>query len=326
MSWMHPWVLALLLLVPIFVAWSDRGPVAAVRFARAAELGGPPDRRAARLVRLPLLLRVLVWTLLVLALARPRTGAVVTESEAQGIAMVVALDVSSSMLAEDFLPRNRLEVAKQTTLRFISGRGQDRIGLVAFAGEALTQVPTTTDHAILAEALRSLRVGVLEDGTAIGTGLAAATNRLRAVPGESKVVILLSDGENNRGSIAPRDAARAAAALGVRVYTVGVGSDGEARVPVAWGTRGLRYGTLPVSLDEELLTEIAQTTGGRYFRATDSDALRRVYGEIDRLERTPVRTRRTVRYAEHWLGLALAAAALLVGEWALRGSRWGVFP
>ncbi len=237
----HPWALLLLLLVPVHLLRLRRTRPRALPLPGA---GGPArlrSRAAVRWARLPELLRVLAFALLVVALARPRTGASVREERAEGISIVVAMDVSSSMLAEDFRPANRLEVAKRTTLRFIRGRRHDRIGLVAFAAEALTQVPTTTDHPLLFDALQAMQPGVLEDGTAIGMGLATAVNRLRAVPGESRVVILLSDGENNAGEIDPRDAARAAAALGVRVYTVGVGSRGVARVPVARSASGLRY-------------------------------------------------------------------------------------
>jgi Ca-activated chloride channel family protein len=322
----HPWALALLLLVPPYLLWMRRTRPAAIPLPGAASLVHPGDRAARWWARLPELARVLAWVLLAVALARPRTGASVTESRAEGIAIVVAMDVSSSMLAEDFRPANRLEVAKRTTARFVAGRRADRIGLVTFAGEALTQVPTTTDYPLLIGALQALEPGALRDGTAIGMGLATATNRLRQVPGRSKVVILLSDGENNAGEIDPRDAARAAAALGVRVFTIGVGSHGMARVPIARGASGLRYAYLPVRIDEVLLTEIATSTGGRYFRATDTEALRRVYAEIDRMVKTPVTVRRYTRHTELYLPFLLLGAALLALEWLVRGSRRGVGP
>jgi Ca-activated chloride channel family protein len=322
----HPWALALLLLVPPYLLWLRRTRPAAIPLPGAAALGRPRRRATRWWARLPELARVLALVLLTVALARPRTGASVTESRAEGIAIVVAMDVSSSMLAEDFRPANRLEVAKRTTARFVAGRKADRIGLVAFAGEALTQVPTTTDYPLLIGALQALEPGALRDGTAIGMGLATAVNRLRQVPGRSKVVILLSDGENNRGEIDPRDAARAAAALGVRVFTIGVGSHGMARVPIARGASGLRYAYLPVRIDEALMTEIATRTGGRYFRATDTEALRRVYAEIDRMVKTPVTVRRYTRHTELYLPFLLAGAALLALEWLVRGSRRGVGP
>ncbi|MET0398039.1 MAG: VWA domain-containing protein [Longimicrobiaceae bacterium] len=322
----HPWALALLLPLLAFLLWLRRTRPAAIPLPGASALANPGRRAARWWARVPELARVLALALLVVALARPRTGASVTESRAEGIAIVVAMDVSSSMLAEDFRPANRLEVAKRTTARFVAGRRADRIGLVAFAGEALTQVPTTTDYSLLISALQALEPGALRDGTAIGMGLATATNRLRQVGGASKVVILLSDGENNRGEIDPRDAARAAAALGVRVFTIGVGSHGMARVPVARTASGLRYAYLPVRIDEALLTEIATSTGGRYFRATDTETLRRIYAEIDRMVKTPVSVRRYTRHTELYLPFLLAGAALLALEWLVRGSRRGVGP
>lgn len=322
----HPWALALLLPLLAYLLWLRRTRPAAIPLPGASALASPGRRAARWWARVPELARVLALALLVVALARPRTGASVTESRAEGIAIVVAMDVSSSMLAEDFRPANRLEVAKRTTARFVAGRRADRIGLVAFAGEALTQVPTTTDYSLLISALQALEPGALRDGTAIGMGLATATNRLRQVEGASKVVILLSDGENNRGEIDPRDAARAAAALGVRVFTIGVGSHGMARVPVARTASGLRYAYLPVRIDEALLTEIATSTGGRYFRATDTETLRRIYAEIDRMVKTPVSVRRYTRHTELYLPFLLAGAALLALEWLVRGSRRGVGP
>ncbi|HEX2094627.1 MAG TPA: VWA domain-containing protein [Longimicrobiaceae bacterium] len=325
-EFVHPWALLLLLLVPAYLLWLLRTRPPALPLPRAGELTRLQPRGARWLSRFPEIARVLAFVCLAVALARPRTGASVVETTAEGIAIVVAMDISSSMLAEDFRPANRLEVAKRTTMRFVQGRRYDRIGLVAFAGEALTQVPTTIDYPLLLAALQELQAGMLEDGTAIGMGLATAVNRLRGVPGESRVVILLSDGENNRGEIDPRDAARAAAALGIRVYTVGVGSRGVARVPVARGAAGLRYAFLPVRIDEALLTEIARATGGRYFRASDPEALRRVYDEIDRMVRTPVQVRRYVRHTERYLPFLLAGALLLVLEWLVRGSRRGGVP
>ena len=217
------------------------------------------------------------------------------------------------MLAEDFQPKNRLEVARETAKEFISGRQVDEIGVVAFAGEALTQVPLTLDYPVLLAAVDNLQPHQLEDGTAIGTGLITATNRLQGASGRSRVVILLTDGENNRGTIDPRTAAKAAAALGVRVYTIGVGSEGVAPVPVGRGVFGLRYENRQVRIDEPLLEDIAQQTGGRYFRARDAQALRRIYQQIDQLERAPIRATRYVRFTElYQFPLGLAAVALLL--------------
>ncbi|HEY6218734.1 MAG TPA: VWA domain-containing protein, partial [Gemmatimonadaceae bacterium] len=203
---------------------------------------------------------------------------------------------------------------------FIAGRHSDRIGIVAFAAEALTQVPLTTDYPVVAAAVDNLSVGQLEDGTAIGTAIATAANRLRDAPGNSRVMIVLTDGENNRGAIDPRTAAKAAAAFHIRIYTIGVGTEGMAPVPVGQGVFGLRYENRPVRIDEPLLTDVAAATGGRYFRARDAAALQRIYEQINLLEREPVQTKSYVRYTElfRWpltLAILALAAELLLAAW-----------
>lgn len=321
----HPWALLLLALVPLWW-WRVRAPRnTAVVFSRASTLVAMRTRGAAFLGVLPELLRAAALIFLVIAIARPRTGARVVEETSEGIDIMVALDISSSMLAEDFAP-NRLGAAKETLGGFIEGRPHDRIGLVAFAAEALTQVPATTDHALLGAALGNVRVGILQDGTAIGLGLATAANRLKQAPGSSKVLILMSDGENNRGSVDPAAAAKAAAAFGIRVFTIGVGSRGRARIPVAVANGRLQYALMPVSIDEPLLRQIATVTGGRYYRATDARALQQVYDEIDRLVKTRVQVRRYVRFTERYLPFLLSAAVLLLAEWCFRATRWGRVP
>jgi Ca-activated chloride channel homolog len=278
----RPWILLLLLAIPLWL-WHRRRLQAP---ARVSDLS--IARRAARASwwpRVPVGLRALAFASWVIAASGPQLGGGNLLLEGEGIAIVLAVDVSSSMLAEDFAPSNRLEVAKRQAIAFIRGRRSDRIGLVTFAGEALTQVPLTLDYGVLEQTVMDLRVGTLEDGTAIGTGLATALNRLRRVPSPSRVVLLLTDGENNRGAVDPRTAADAAAALGVRVYTIGVGTQGEARIPTGRGLSGLRYEVVPVRIDEPLLRDIAAQTGGRYFRATDSETLSRIFGQIDVLER-----------------------------------------
>jgi Ca-activated chloride channel family protein len=259
----------------------------------------------------------LVIIALVVAIARPRSGARVSDDSSVGINIMLVLDLSSSMLAQDFRPRNRLEVAKERVKEFVAQRSADRIGLVAFAGEALTQVPLTTDHPLILQAIDNLQPGQLEDGTAIGTAIATAANRLRTAPGRSRVMVLLTDGVSNRGSIDPRTAARAAGVFGVKIYSIGVGTEGMAPVPVDRGVHGLRYEMMPVEIDEALLAEISRATGGRYFRARDAEALRRIYDEINRLERTPAQVRTYVHYSEmyRWpLGLGMIA---LVAQLAL---------
>jgi Ca-activated chloride channel homolog len=327
-SFANPWALALLLLVPLWILWSRRRRPSALTFSRAGTLGRIANASARRIAKLPGWLRGIAVIGLILALAAPRTGASVVDINADGIAIVIVLDISSSMLAEDFAPRNRLAVAKEKVGEFVTGRQYDRIGLVAFAGEALTQVPITIDYPVIHAALDQLQAGTaqLQEGTAIGTAIATAANRLRRAPGKSRVMILMTDGENNRGEIDPITAAQAAAAYDIKVYTIGVGSEGVAPIPVATSAFGLQYATLPVHIDEELLTEIADLTGGRYFRATNEMGLDSIYHQIDRLEKSSVDVRRYTEYTSRYLPFLLLAMLALAAEWAVRSSRWGRVP
>lgn len=276
------------------------------------------------IARLPLTLRSVCLAAWIVAAAGLRVGGARAEVRSEGISIVLCVDISSSMLAEDFAPSNRIDVAKQTAIDFVRARSSDRIGLVAFAAQALTQVPITTDYAVLEAGLQNLRIGMLEDGTAIGTGIATCANRLRRASGKTKVLILLTDGVNNRGTVDPRTAAQATAAFGIRIYAIGVGTQGEAPVPTGEGPEGLRYQSLPVEIDERLLTEIATMTGGRYFRATDTESLKHIFGEINRLEKSTVQRVVYRRFDEtyRWpLGLGLLALALeivLSGTFAVR--------
>jgi Ca-activated chloride channel family protein len=314
-----PWALVLLLLLPAWwIARRSRRPPAIV-FSRADVLGRLPQRGRGVAAAL-FVLRNLLLAGLIIALARPRTGSRAEPITTEGINIVLAIDLSSSMLSEDFQPQNRLEVVKDRVKQFILGRHSDRIGLVAFAGEALTQVPLTVDYPVLLAAVDNLQAGQLEDGTAIGTAIATAANRLRNAPGHSRVLILLTDGENNRGAIDPRTAAQAAAAVGVKIYTIGAGTEGMAPVPVGRGLMGMRYEYRPVEIDEGLLRDVATTTGGRYFRAVDAAALQRIYAQIDQLEQDPVRAHTYVRYTDlyRWpLAVAVIALALeaLISLW-----------
>jgi Ca-activated chloride channel family protein len=225
------------------------------------------------------------------------------------------------MLAEDFQPLNRMTVAKQQAKAFVEGRASDRIGVIAFAGEALTQVPLTIDYPVVLAAIDYLQPGQLEDGTAIGTAIATAANRLRSDDKRTRVMLLLTDGENNRGAIDPRTAAHAASAVGVRIYTVGVGSEGTAPTPVGRGLFGLRYENRPVRIDEPLLQEIADETGGRYFRARDAAALENIFAQIDRLERTRITGQRVTRYTDQYQWPLLLAVGMLLTELAVRAWR-----
>ncbi len=325
-SFAHPWLLLLLAVLPAWQVYRLRRR-RALLFSRAAAAGLIGSRMIRRIARLPEWLRAGALVALVVASAGPRTGVSATEIEAQGISIALVVDISTSMLAEDFHPQNRLTVAKSQVADFIRGRHYDRIGLVAFAGEALTQVPLTIDYDVIYRALDQLQAGMLDDGTAIGTAIATAANRLRRSPGQSRVMIVMTDGENNRGEIDPVTAARAAAAYGIKVYTIGVGSEGVAPIPIARGMfGGYQYANLPVHIDEDLLREIARITNGQYFRATNEAALDSIYGRIDNLEKTTVKVRRYTDYTPRHLPLVLLAAALLAAEWVLLGSRWGRIP
>lgn len=322
----HPWALLLLPLVPAFVLYARRWPATRLAFSRTGALARlAPGYRW--LGRLPGVLRAGTIIALIIALAGPRTGISAVDIESDGIAIMLVLDISSSMLAEDFHPDNRLTVAKSRVADFIRGREHDRIGLVAFAGEALTQVPLTVDYPVIYQALEQLDVGALEDGTAIGTAIATAANRLRQAPGESRIMILMTDGENNRGQIDPVTAARAAAAFDIKIYTIGVGTEGVAPIPVARGLLGgYQYAMLPVHIDEDLLREVADLSGGQYFRATNSAALDSIYDQIDQLEKSTVEVRRYVEHTPRHLPFLVLAAVFLSGEWLLRASRWGRIP
>ncbi len=317
----EPWWLVLLVLPAAWLWWRRRRKPDSILFSRVDLLARGPSlgQWAARAM---VAARCLSMCAVVVALAQPRAGARVEQVSGDGISIVLAIDLSSSMLAEDFQPQNRLEVAKDRVKQFIMGRTVDQVGIVAFSGEALTQVPLTVDYPVLLAAVDNLQPGQLEDGTAIGTAIATSANRLKSAPGRSKVLILLTDGVNNRGTIDPRTAAKAAAAIGVRIYTIGVGTEGMAPVPVGRGVFGLRYELRPVELDEPLLEFIAQTSGGRYFRARDGQSLQRIYQQIDQLERSPIRAKRYVRYRElyRWpLGVALLAVFVELGLLAVRG-------
>jgi len=315
-----PEALWLLLVLPAWWLWRFFRRRDAIVFSRTSVLAKGPHV-GSWIPRAIFLLRNLALAFLIVALARPRSGAHTETQTSEGINIVLTIDLSSSMLALDFRPNNRIEVAKAAVKRFINRRTSDRIGVVAFAGEALTQVPLTTDYPVLLQAVSNLQAGQLEDGTAIGTAIATAANRLRDAPGKSRVLILLTDGVNNRGTVEPLTAAKAAEAYGIKIYGIGVGSVGMAPVPVGRNAGGgLRYEYQPVEIDEALLSNIARMTGGRYFRARDAAALQSIYAYIDQMERAPVHTTTVVRYRElyRWpltIGLLLLFAELGLVAW-----------
>ncbi|MFI3317903.1 MAG: VWA domain-containing protein [Rikenellaceae bacterium] len=306
----------LLVLVPLVVNYIyqlRRGGVS-IQISSLQGVKGAPRTLRYYLRHLPFVLRLAALALLVVVLARPQTAEHHRRSNSEGIDIVMALDVSGSMLARDFQP-DRISAAKQVAGSFIADRYGDRIGLVVFAGEAFTQSPLTTDQGSLQTLLARIRSGVIEDGTAIGNGLATALNRLRESDAKSKVVILLTDGVNNRGEIAPVTAAKIAAEMGVKVYTIGVGTMGRAPYPRtdAYGNI-VGYVDVPVEIDEKVLTEIAESTGGEYFRATNNDKLEQIYKQINTLEKSKVEIYEQTTRNEEFLPWLLLAISMLLLE------------
>jgi Ca-activated chloride channel family protein len=268
--------------------------------------------------------RMLAISCIIIALARPQTGSEQQLTSGEGIDIVFCLDISGSMLAQDFTP-SRMEAAKEVASEFIDRRPTDRMGLVIFAGESFTMCPLTTDHAVLKSQLFNVQSGLLEDGTAIGSGLATGVERLRSSVSKSKVIILLTDGEDNGGRLDPNTAKEIAKSFGVRVYTVGVGTEGFAPVPVQTSS-GVIMQREKVSIDEKLLTQIANETGGKYFRATDNESLGNIYKEIDKLEKSKYQVTTFTHYTEKFFPFILAAVMFLVLEWILRFTLFRKFP
>ena len=317
LEFQYPFFLWLLLLaIPAFYfRWKvKRSYSASFRLSETSSLYKIKSWKSILAEYLPLL-RIPVIILLVIALARPRQKEVdVQTRSSEGIDIVLAIDVSASMLARDFTP-NRLEATKKVARTFVSDRPADRIGLVAYAGESYTLAPITTDHRILLNSLEELDYGLIQDGTAIGMGLATSVNRLRNGTGEGRVIILLTDGVNNTGTIDPITASELAAEFGLKIYTIGVGTNGKAPMPVSRDFSGnLVYRNLQVEIDEDLLRSIAKRTGGQYFRATDNASLANIYKEIDRLERKEVEELRYYTYTEWFRPFVLWAFALFFFE------------
>jgi Ca-activated chloride channel family protein len=272
------------------------------------------------------LLRLLALGAIIVALARPQTEDISTRTKTtKGIDIVMAIDVSSSMLARDLKP-NRLAALKDVAADFIKKRPNDRIGLVVYAGEGYTKTPVTTDKSIVLNALSEITYGQLEDGTAIGMGLATSVNRLKESTAKSKIIILLTDGVNNSGFIEPQTASDLAIEFGIKTYTIGLGTNGNALSPIAYNADGsFRYGMRQVEIDEELLKDIALATGGRYFRATDNESLEEIYDEINKLEKTEIEEFKYYRYEEKFRPWILLAGALLLLEWILRNTLFRSF-
>jgi Ca-activated chloride channel family protein len=325
----HPYYLLLLLVIPGIIWWSlkrKKARTASILYSDLRLVKGAGGSRMPIWHRLPLALRVMAISFFVLALARPQSGRQSQEILTEGIDIILCLDISGSMKAEDFKPKNRLHVAKEAAAQFINGRMNDRMGMVVFAGQSFTQCPLTLDQGILLDFLERIQIGMIEDGTAIGMALGTSINRLRDSSAKSKVIILLTDGINNRGQIDPITAARMAAALYIKIYTIGAGTRGQAPYPVEDPIFGKRYVQMPVEIDEETLKEIADITGGQYFRATAAEKLSQIYAQIDQMEKTLVKTREYVEYSEKFHHALMPAFLLLLAEVALVHTRWRKIP
>lgn len=323
-SFAYPLFLFLFALVPLMIYWyMTKGIQGTVMVSSLKNFSGVRSWRNA-FRHLLFILRVLAMSSLILGLARPQIRNDEQITNGEGIDIVLCLDISGSMLAQDFSP-NRMEAAKNVAADFINSRPTDRIGLVIFSGESFTMCPLTTDRSVLKTQLFSVESGLLEDGTAIGSGLATSVERLRASQSKSKVIILLTDGENNGGLIDPNTAKEIAKSVGVRVYTVGVGTEGFAPVPVQTAG-GIVMQREKVSIDEKLLTQIANETGGRYFRARDNESLSSIYKEIDQLEKSRIELTTLKKFSEQFFPFALAAIILVLLEFILRFTLFRKFP
>ena len=310
------WLLVVLLPIIAFYIYRTLRGGTAIRISSIEGVRRAPRTWRYWLRHVPFVLRCAAIALMIVALARPQIIEHKSRTDAEGIDIMLAMDISGSMLARDFDP-DRMVAAKEVAAAFINDRVGDRIGIAAFAGEAFTQSPLTTDKNSLITMLSRLRSGVIEDGTAIGNGLATAVNRLRESDAKSKVIILLTDGVNTRGEIGPLLAADIAADMGIKVYTVGVGTRGKAPYPVVDMFGNVSYQMMPVEIDEKTLEEIASRTGGRYFRATDKEKLHHIYDEINELEKSKVEITDLTLYHENWLMLLVAALALLLVEFMM---------
>lgn len=319
LTFKNPELFYLLLVILPMVAWyifRQKRNTASIQVSSTASLFRAPKTMKHYLRHSVFALQMLAILFFVIVLARPQSSQSWENSTTEGIDIVIALDISSSMLARDFAP-DRLEAAKNVAMEFISGREHDRMGLVVFAGEAFTQCPLTSDRAVLLNLFKDIKSGLIEDGTAIGNGLATAVNRVKDSEVISRVVILLTDGENNRGEVAPMTAAEIAKTFGIRVYTVGVGSMGTAPYPVQTPF-GTELREMEVKIDEPLLTEMANITGGKYFRATSNKKLEEIYKEIDQLEKSKIDVHQFSRRSEEFLPFALIGAILLLVSLFLR--------
>ena len=311
-----------LIIIPLLVVWyifSGRKNQAYVKFSDTSFFNGMPRSWRIYARHILFVIEMCALALLIIALARPQSSSKSQKINVEGIDIVLTIDLSSSMLAQDLKP-DRLEAAKNISADFVKGRPEDRMGLVVFASETFTQVPLTTDHGMLLNMMKELKCGMLEDGTAIGDGLASSVSRLKDSEAISKVVILLTDGDNNVGSIDPATAAEMAKLFGIRVYTIGVGTRGTAPYPVQTPFGGIQYQQIPVTINEPLLQQIADETGGKYYRATSNEKLEQIYDEIDQLERSKIEINEFTRVHEEFLPFVLIGLALLLLGFILKNT------
>ncbi|MGQ9819062.1 MAG: vWA domain-containing protein [Candidatus Kapaibacteriales bacterium] len=312
------YLLLLLLLVPIVFWYYFRRnkQFVSIKFSNVEGLKFAGRSLRTKLVDFPFWLRIVALALVIVALARPQSSSRHVQIQTEGIDIIIALDISGSMLAEDFKP-NRLEAAKKITEQFVDARVNDRIGLVIFSARSFTQCPLTIDHAVFKNLLKQIKSGLIEDGTAIGMGLATAVDRLRFSKAKSKVIILLTDGVNNMGSIAPLTAAELAKTLGIKVYSIGVGTRGKAPYPMQTPF-GIQYVNMDVEIDEPLLKGISETTGGKYFRATNNKSLEEIYSEIDKMEKTRIDESVYTNFYDEFFLFVFPAGIILIIEFLLR--------
>ncbi|MBR4837593.1 MAG: VWA domain-containing protein [Bacteroidales bacterium] len=320
MEFASPYFLYILIIIPLLVVWYiflGRKHQAYVKFTDTSFFTGLPRSWKVYVRHVLFALEMCALALLIVALARPQSSSKNQKINVEGIDIVLTMDISSSMLAQDLKP-DRLEAAKNVAADFVKGRPGDRMGLVVFASETFTQVPLTTDHSMLLNMLKDMKCGMLEDGTAIGDGLASSVSRLKDSEAISKVVILLTDGDNNAGSVDPATAAEMAKIFGIRVYTIGAGTRGTAPYPVQTPFGGIQYQQIPVNINEPLLQQIADETGGKYYRATSNEKLQQIYDEIDQLERSKIEINEFTRVHEEFLPLVIWSLALLLLVFILR--------
>ncbi|WP_298478680.1 VWA domain-containing protein [uncultured Maribacter sp.] len=326
-SFANPEFFWLLLLLPIALLWYFFKRKEQTATLKVSSIQGfKTSSILPKLRPLLFLLRLLALAAIIIAMARPQTEDISTKTKTtKGIDIVMAIDVSSSMLARDLKP-NRLAALKEVAADFIKKRPNDRIGIVAYAGEGFTKTPITSDKSIVLSSLREITYGQLNDGTAIGMGLATSVNRLKESKAISKIIILLTDGVNNSGFIEPQTAADLAIEFGIKTYTIGLGTNGNALSPIAYNPDGsFRYGMRQVEIDEELLKDIAKVTGGKYFRATNNEKLEAIYDEINKLEKTEIEEFKYYKYEEKFRPWILLAGALLLLEWLLKNTLFRSF-